>query len=98
MGGKDGVGGFDPGGVSPIAFPPPRSTVSFFYLDPPRLDPNGNPTLRFGSVEVLADRISVPGGDTQMVSNFEYRIPIVGPVSISLFFDAGINGILRRSQ
>jgi len=98
IGGEDTVRGFDIRGVSPIAFIPTRSTVSVFYLDPTRLDPNGNPTLRFGSVEVLADRISVPGGDTQMVSNFEYRIPIVGPVSISLFFDAGINGILRRSQ
>jgi len=98
IGGEDTVRGFDIRAVSPLAFIPTRQTVPVFYLDSTRLDPNGNPTLRFGAVEVLADRISVPGGDTQMVGNFEYRIPIVGPVSISLFFDAGINGILRRSQ
>ncbi len=32
-----------------------------------------------------------PGGDTQVVTNFEYRIPIFGPVILAAFFDAGIN-------
>ena len=35
-----------------------------------------------------------PGGDTQMVGNFEYRIPIVGPVNLALFRDFGVNKIL----
>jgi outer membrane protein insertion porin family len=39
-----------------------------------------------------------PGGDTQMVGNFEYRIPIVGPVTLAAFVDAGVNKILRRGQ
>ena len=39
-----------------------------------------------------------PGGDTQGVGNFEYRIPIVGPVTLALFSDAGMNKILRPSQ
>jgi outer membrane protein insertion porin family len=39
-----------------------------------------------------------PGGDFQNVGNFEYRIPIAGPVTLTLFNDIGINGILRKSQ
>ena len=39
-----------------------------------------------------------PGGDTQAVANFEYRIPIVGPVTLAAFFDAGINRITRTDQ
>jgi outer membrane protein insertion porin family len=33
-----------------------------------------------------------------VVTNFEYRIPIVGPVTLALFGDAGMNKILRASQ
>ena len=29
------------------------------------------------------------GGDTQLVGNFEYRIPIAGPVTLAGFFDVG---------
>jgi outer membrane protein insertion porin family len=39
-----------------------------------------------------------PGGDTQMIGNFEYRIPIMGPVNVALFFDIGVNKILRPDQ
>jgi outer membrane protein insertion porin family len=39
-----------------------------------------------------------PGGDTGLVGNFEYRIPIVGPVTLAAFLDAGVNFIARESQ
>jgi outer membrane protein insertion porin family len=40
-----------------------------------------------------------PGGDTNIVANFEYRIPIVGQtVSLVPFFDAGMNRISNKSQ
>ena len=39
-----------------------------------------------------------PGGDAQTVANFEYRIPIAGPVTLAFFGDAGMNKILRSSQ
>jgi outer membrane protein insertion porin family len=39
-----------------------------------------------------------PGGDTQVVGNFEYRIPIVGPVTLAAFFDAGVNRISLTGQ
>jgi outer membrane protein insertion porin family len=37
-----------------------------------------------------------PGGDVQGVANFEYRIPIAGPVSATLFADVGTTGILNK--
>src|SRR5262249_9045832 len=39
-----------------------------------------------------------PGGDTQVVTNFEYRIPIVGPVTLAAFFDAGIDKLTLTNQ
>jgi len=43
-------------------------------------------------------QINTPGGDTQGIFNFEYRIPIFGPVTMAPFFDAGLNKILFPSQ
>src|ERR1035438_10593123 len=43
-------------------------------------------------------QLITPGGDTQVVTNFEYRIPIIGPVILPPFVDAGMNRILRPSQ
>ena len=39
-----------------------------------------------------------PGGDTNIVANFEYRIPIVGPVTLAYFFDAGVDKLSLPSQ
>jgi outer membrane protein insertion porin family len=50
-------------------------------------------------VNVLEFVPTRPGGDLKGISNIEYRIPVVGSyVSIALFHDFGVNGILRRSQ
>jgi len=43
-------------------------------------------------------QLITPGGDTQLLANFEYRIPIVGPVILAPFFDAGVDKILRAGQ
>jgi outer membrane protein insertion porin family len=43
-------------------------------------------------------QLITPGGDTQVVTNFEYRIPIVGPVTMAIFGDAGMNRVLRANQ
>ncbi len=37
------------------------------------------------------------GGDTQLLGNFEYRIPVFGPVSIAAFADVGTVFNLRKS-
>ena len=44
------------------------------------------------------DRLVFPGGDTSISSNVEYRIPIVGPVTLAAFMDAGYNFAVRQSQ
>jgi outer membrane protein insertion porin family len=98
IGGEDSVRGFDIRAISPMAFIPASLTIPVFFLDPTKLDANGNPTVTATNVNVLTQTISFPGGDAQLVANVEYRIPIVGPVTIAPFFDAGMNTVLNTSQ
>jgi len=98
IGGEDTVRGFDFFTISPWAFVPTLETTPVSYFDPTVLGPNGQPTQRQLAVPVLHFVGTTPGGDSEVVANAEYRIPIVGPVSMSLFADAGLNGALRRSQ
>ena len=97
-GGDDSVRGFDIRTISPITFVPVASNTSVTFNVPGILNGSGSPISRTIGVPLLTYTIVYPGGDTQAVGNAEYRIPLAGPVSMSLFFDAGINGILRRSQ
>jgi len=96
-GGEDSIRGFDVRTVTPIAFIPEQSVRPFAFFDPSRLDSFGNPQLRTLSLPVLIFQPTFPGGDLQGVGNIEYRIKIVGPVSMSLFGDVGANGIVRRN-
>jgi len=99
LGGEQDLRGFDIRTVTPIAFIPISTSTSFAYLDPTHLDIAGNATTRgTPAIPVLTFQPSFPGGDTSGVFNAEYRIPIVGPVSSSIFFDAGADGILRKDQ
>jgi outer membrane protein insertion porin family len=43
-------------------------------------------------------RLIFPGGDTRLVANAEYRIPIFGPVTLAPFFDIGTNRVLQKGQ
>jgi outer membrane protein insertion porin family len=43
-------------------------------------------------------QLITPGGDTQLLFNFEYRISIIGPVTLAPFFDIGVDRILRANQ
>ena len=38
------------------------------------------------------------GGDTQLLGNFEYRIPIFGPVTLAAFLDVGTAFNLRKGE
>ncbi len=98
LGGEDSVRGFDFFSISPWAFVPTSKSVQLFFLDPQLLDANGNPSLRAISAPVLDYVATTPGGDTQLVTNLEYRVPIVGPVSMSIFLDVGLNGLARKNQ
>jgi outer membrane protein insertion porin family len=85
LGGENDLRGFDIRAVSPVTYIP--NSV--------------NQTISVSgaafNVPVLLKSITFPGGDTQGVINLEYRIPIAGPVAMSLFNDIGTVGVLRKS-
>ena len=98
LGGETDVRGFDFFNISPWTYIPSAVSTPVSFLDPTRLGPNGGPTPSTVAVPVLEYFATRPGGDFQTVGNLEYRIPIAGPVSFSLFGDVGIDGITRKSQ
>jgi outer membrane protein insertion porin family len=83
LGGENDLRGFDIRAVSPVTYIP--SVIN---------QPISVSGASF-SVPVLVKTITFPGGDTQAVGNLEYRIPIAGPVAMSLFADLGTVGTLR---
>ena len=98
LGGENDVRGFDFYTISPFVAIPSASTTTVTYFDPTRLGPGGNPIPVVLNVPIVTFLPTRPGGDFQGVGNFEYRIPIAGPVSMSLFNDIGFDGIIRKSQ
>jgi outer membrane protein insertion porin family len=98
LGGENDVRGFDFYTISPFVAIPSSSTTTVTYFDPTRLGPGGAPTQVALNVPIVTFLPTRPGGDFQGVGNFEYRIPIAGPVSMSLFNDIGLDGIIRKSQ
>jgi outer membrane protein insertion porin family len=102
IGGEQDVRGFDIRVVSPIGYIADEADI-------PVLDNNGNQRLQDRWINGVLTRIPVttriplnrivfPGGDLQSISNFEYRVPIAGPVTLAAFFDAGMNTVLRHKQ
>ncbi len=102
IGGETDVRGFDIRTVSPIAIIPDEATINVVNEDgSARTTPvvvNGQVQQVAQTVTYPVNRIIFPGGDLQTISNFEYRVPIFGPVTIAAFFDAGINTVWRRNQ
>ena len=98
QGGDNDIRGFDFFTIAPFAQIPTVTSTNIFYQDPTKLGPTGAPTTQLLTVPLLEFFPTRPGGDTQIVSNVEYRIPIAGPVSVSLFSDLGMDGILYKSQ
>jgi outer membrane protein insertion porin family len=97
MGGENDLRGYDIRSVSPVTFIPTMVSQSFSYFSNQHLSGNGGSTLVTFAAPILAYSISFPGGDTQTYGNFEYRIPIAGPVTAALFIDAGTVGIVNTS-
>ena len=98
MGGEDDIRGFDILTISPIAFLPTSTsiTVSEHRWDAACSEGDETPMGQLGLVrghsrQFPAYQLILPGGDTAVVFNYEYRIPIVGPVTLAPFLDAGID-------
>jgi outer membrane protein insertion porin family len=99
MGGENDLRGFDVRTVSPYVF---VSTVQNFQLTNPDgspipVDPT-NPRRGNVTVPLPVNNITLPGGDTQFVSNVEYRVHVVGPVTLAPFADFGMDFVTRPSQ
>jgi outer membrane protein insertion porin family len=103
MGGENDIRGFEIWGISPIAYVPSSASINVLNSDgSPRqqrnLDANGNLVLTNVTQNIPVYQLVTPGGDTQVVTNFEYRIPIFGPVTLAAFFDAGVDKLAFYNQ
>jgi len=102
MGGEYDIRGFDIYTISPVGFFPTIATVcnrDNLGNQIMAVDAHGNKTSTCGSTTRFPiNSIQFPGGDTELLTNFEYRIPIAGPVTLAPFIDVGTDFILRPSQ
>ncbi len=109
LGGENDLRGFDTRTITPYAyftsaiqFPLRDSAGQYIPKDPSnpvsRCDPNDVAHSNCWFVPIPVQSLVIPGGDTSLVANFEYRITIAGPVAIAPFVDIGMNPVLRKSQ
>ncbi len=102
MGGENDIRGFEIWGISPIAFVPGQADVPVLNADGSarmqKVINDGREEFQPVTQRIPIYQLIFPGGDTQLVGNAEYRIPIAGPVVLAAFFDAGLNKISRPSQ
>jgi outer membrane protein insertion porin family len=61
------------------------------------VDPN-NPRRGNVIIPLPIQTLVYPGGDTSVVTNLEYRVPIAGPVTMAAFMDTGWNMALRQGE
>jgi outer membrane protein insertion porin family len=99
MGGENDLRGFDIRSVSPIAFLPNKAVINLTNPDGTVVlkDPT-NPRRGAYTIPVPIASIVQPGGDFSAFTNAEYRVSIVGPVTLAPFVDFGVDPIIRTSQ
>ena len=101
-GGENDIRGFDIWGISPIVFLPTSATVNVLNADgTQRVQKQivgGQVQFNPVTMTIPTYQLTFPGGDTNVVTNFEYRIPIFGPVVLAAFVDAGIDKLSLPSQ
>ena len=103
MGGETDVRGFEILSISPIVYLPSATTISVVNG---ANNPIYNPIVAPGGVvandathqTVPYYQLLLPGGDLYSVANYEYRIPIFGPVTLAYFVDAGLDKLTRPGQ
>jgi outer membrane protein insertion porin family len=103
IGGEQDVRGFEIWGITPIAFIPSSTSVAVLNDDgsarTQKVVSGGAITSVPVTMNVPSYQLITPGGDTRVIFNFEYRIPIIpGTVTLAPFFDAGLNKILFPNQ
>ncbi|MGC9157516.1 MAG: outer membrane protein assembly factor BamA [Terracidiphilus sp.] len=99
-GGEADLRGFDIRGAMPYGYVPSRVNVQL-------TNPDNTCVPLYPTQPQLGQCVQVPlpiygivsiGGDTNLTTNMEYRIPIAGPVTFSLFDDFGLDLALNKGQ
>ena len=102
MGGENDIRGFDIWSISPVAYIPNSASVALLNNDgtprQQRVTVNGATSYVQVNQSIPSYQIVTPGGDLEGVGNFEYRIPIFGPVILAAFVDAGIDRLVLSKQ
>lgn len=99
-GGETELRGFDERSATPYGYVPTR--VNFQLTNPdgqcvPR-DPTNPEDNQCIQVPLPIYGVASIGGDSQLTTNVEYRIPIVGPFTFSFFDDFGIDSATNHGQ
>ena len=99
-GGENELRGFDVRGATPYGYVPSR--VNFQLTNPdgscvPR-DPTNPQDNQCIQVPLPVYGVASIGGDTNLNTNLEYRIPIVGTLMFSIFDDFGIDVATNHGQ
>ena len=96
IGGENDLRGFRIRSISPLVLFPTSSSVPQLNDDGTRaVDENG---LALPRISFPSTTVTFPGADAMTVGNFEYRVPVFGPLTVAYFVDAGTSWILRRNQ
>jgi outer membrane protein insertion porin family len=99
-GGEGDLRGFDIRGATPYGYVPNRVNVQLTNPDGscvPR-DPTNPQDNQCILVPLPVYGVVSVGGDTNLTTNAEYRIPIAGPVTFAFFDDFGIDTALNKGQ
>jgi len=99
-GGESEIRGFDVRGATPYGYVPTR--VNFQLTNPdgscvPR-DINNPQDNQCIQVPLPVYGVASIGGDTNLTTNAEYRIPLIGPLTFAFFDDFSIDSAVSHSQ
>jgi outer membrane protein insertion porin family len=99
-GGEMELRGFDVRSATPYGYVPTR--INFQLTNPdgscvPR-DPTNPEDNQCIQVPLPIYGVSSIGGDSNLTANAEYRIPVVGPFTLSFFDDFGIDSAVNHDQ
>jgi len=98
-GGEQDLRGFDTRSVSPYVFIPNKIEFTLTNPDGTSVPLNpANPALGNVQIPLPIYRMVSIGGDTQLVTNLEYRIPIVSQVTFAFFTDFGLTFSAEPNQ
>jgi outer membrane protein insertion porin family len=88
MGGENSIRGFNIRQIAP-----------YILILTPAFDQNGHPIIDPQTgLALQRPNLTPVGGDTAAIFNFEYRIPIAGPLSVAAFYDMGVVRITRKES